>query len=123
MTPVLIVDDDSAIRSMLALALEDEGYDVATAKNGLEALQQLLTRPFSLVLLDLQMPVMDGLTLAQQLREQGVRVPIVLMSAGGRTRVAAQMARVAGYLEKPFSLDQLYATVATLVRTESPSSG
>ncbi len=114
MTQVLVVDDDSAIRSMLALALEDEGYDVGTASNGREALDEILNERVSLVLLDLQMPVMDGLTLSHRVREHGLDVPIVFMSAGGRARAAAQAEHVAGYLEKPFSLDQLYGIVSSI---------
>ena len=81
MARILVVDDDEAIRSMLAFALMDEGYDVVTARNGMEAFEQILQTPMSLLLLDVEMPVMDGLTLAQSVREQGVRVPIVFMSA------------------------------------------
>ncbi len=107
---------------MLALALEDEGYDVTTARNGREALELIVERPFAVALVDLQMPVMDGFTLCQILREHGIHLPVVFMSAGGRAHLAAETLRVEGYLEKPFTLDDLYGMVARFgaARTTPP---
>src|SRR5579875_2974055 len=117
MAQILVVDDDEAIRSMLAFALSDEGYDVVTAKNGIEAFEQILRASISLVLLDVEMPVMDGISLAQSVREQGVHVPIVFMSAGDRALQAAQAAQAAGYLVKPFNLETLYSLIARIARS------
>jgi CheY-like chemotaxis protein len=120
--PILVVDDDAAIRAMLALALEDEGYPVATARNGRDAFQQILAGQFSLALVDLQMPVMDGITLAQLIRERGIHLPIIFMSAGGRARMATETLHVEGHLEKPFTLEDLFRIVARFVSPHSSSS-
>jgi CheY-like chemotaxis protein len=69
------------------------------------------------------MPVMDGLTLARLIRERDVNLPVVFMSAGGRARLAAETLQVAGYLEKPFTLDHLYHLVAMHAAARSPSPG
>jgi CheY-like chemotaxis protein len=106
---VLIVEDDPTVRSSLAGILQDEGYRVATAKNGEEALAYLRAhRAPRLILLDLMMPVMDGLTFrAQQLGDPAMaRIPTVVLSAA---RESDKMRGLAfhGYLQKPIELDLL----------------
>jgi len=112
---VLVVDDDPDILEAICDILAGEGYRVARARHGLEALGAIdLERP-SLVLLDLMMPVMDGLAFSQALRqrERDRGVPIVVISAdGNRQKAAAVGAR--GFLAKPFDIDALLAEVASL---------
>jgi CheY-like chemotaxis protein len=109
--PVLVVDDDPDLRDVVALALGLEGYFVLTATNGREALAHITTRPPSVVLLDLQMPVMSGWELVARLRDIPVAVPVVFMTAGHRAEQEAERHQVAGYLAKPFDLDTLYDVV------------
>lgn len=109
---VLVVDDDAAIRSVIQITLADEGYRVTTATNGREALDRILKDRPAVVLLDLQMPVMDGWRLQASLHELGVNVPVVFMTAGYRARAEAERHQAAGYLAKPFDLDDLLRTVA-----------
>jgi CheY-like chemotaxis protein len=110
--PVLVVDDDPAIAEVVAGALEDEGYPVAVAHNGAEALKQVEARPPRLILLDMRMPVMNGWEFADAYRARSAeRAPIVVMTAG---RDAAQKARdidADGYIAKPFDLDEILETV------------
>ena len=109
---VLVVDDDADVREMVELCVWDAGYRVVTAANGREALAQIdRERPF-MVLLDLQMPVMQGFEVLVRLREVGSTVPVVFMSGGLRVRAEAREHRADGYLAKPFHLDHLIATVA-----------
>ncbi len=112
--PILVVDDEATIRSLVAEMLEDEGYAVLSATNGEEALDVLAEHRVGAILLDLRMPVMDGRTFANALRARGFRVPIVVMTAerGGQS-VANEIDAVA-HLTKPFDIDELYAILARL---------
>jgi CheY-like chemotaxis protein len=115
MADVLIVEDDRHIRQVLRTVLEMEGYDVATAENGREALDWLSTERAAMILLDLNMPVMDGWELNRRMRAAGLDQPVVFMTAGERAEQEARQNGVAGYLGKPFNLDDLLATVARFV--------
>jgi two-component system, chemotaxis family, chemotaxis protein CheY len=118
---VLVVDDDDGIRGTIAEILESEGYDVATAVNGLAALARIAERAPSLILLDLQMPGMSGWEVLGRLREQGTRIPVVFMTAGYRAQAEAARHNAEGHLGKPFEMDDLLAVVARLTgHTPSP---
>jgi CheY-like chemotaxis protein len=109
---ILVVDDTPTIRSLVAMILQDEGYEVTTACNGQEALAQITEQAPDLVLLDLQMPVMTGWELQEHLRSQGCCVPVVFMTAGPQARIEAERHHAAGYVAKPFDPDALVATIA-----------
>lgn len=109
--PVLVVDDESGIRDLVALILGIEGYPVWTAANGAEALDLLEREPPAVLLLDMRMPVLDGWGVARALQERGVAIPIVVMTAAvDASRWAAEVG-AAAYLAKPFDLVDLLATV------------
>ena len=108
---VLVVDDNEAIREMIQQVLEVEGFRVSTAANGQEALEQIVEQPPAMVLLDLQMPVLDGWQTQARLREVRPELPVVFMTAGNRARVEAEKHHAAGYLAKPFNLVDLLDTV------------
>jgi CheY-like chemotaxis protein len=110
---VLVVDDDPDILDAICDILESEGYRVSRARHGVEALQRVESERPAIILLDLMMPVMDGLTFAQHLRErpQGRAIPIVVISAEGNPQRAAAVG-AQGYLAKPFDIDALLAQVA-----------
>src|SRR5919108_678512 len=118
--PVLVVDDDPSIRDTVTEILEFEGYPVATASNGQDALGRVAHERPSLVLLDMRMPVMDGWGFARALRERGVRLPIVVMTAAQDARRWADEIGAAGYLPKPFDLEHLLAVVARLRTRPAP---
>ncbi len=111
--PVLVVDDDDAIRDSLSMLLEDEGYPVATASNGREALDYLHrgSRP-CLILLDLKMPVMNGkeFRLAQQRDRLLSAIPVAVISAHVTKQVSMEIEADA-FLPKPVDIDVLLQTV------------
>jgi CheY-like chemotaxis protein len=106
--PVLVVDDDNALRSTIAEALTDEGYEVVQAANGAEALAVARGLRPALILLDMRMPVMNGWEFVQAYRESVQdRAPIVVCSAATKDSDWAGEVGADGYLPKPFSLEQL----------------
>ena len=114
-THVLVVDDDDAIREVVQAILETEGFHVSTAANGREALDQIARSAPALVLLDLQMPVIDGWQVQARLRTERPEVPVVVMTAGRHARLEAAQHRAAGYLGKPFDIADLLDTIERFV--------
>jgi CheY-like chemotaxis protein len=111
---ILVVDDDPAIRQTLADVLEMDGYAVAQAANGAEALTRIEHAPPGLVLLDMRMPIMDGWTFARALRERGLRLPVIVMTAAQNARTWAREIEADDFLAKPFELDDLLSKVRRL---------
>ena len=112
--PILVVDDDRDMQMTIAAILEDEGFDVRVAGDGLDALAALeATRP-TLILLDITMPRMDGYAFAEELHRRGQHadIPIVVLTADGRAPEKAARVGADGYVAKPFTLDVLLAAVA-----------
>ena len=116
---ILIVDDDPDIRAVVVQCLLDDGFQVATASNGREALDLIATDPPSALLLDMRMPVLDGWSVARALRGHDVRPPIIVMTAAQDARRWAAEIEADAYLSKPFDLDELVATVARFASPES----
>jgi len=111
---ILIVDDDVDIRETISLILEDEGYAVASAANGEEALRYLRSHPSpSLILLDLMMPGMDGVEFrAEQQRDAQLSgIPVIVVTASGNARERARAMQVDGMIQKPIALDALLETI------------
>jgi CheY-like chemotaxis protein len=118
MKRVLVVDDEEAIRVTVADALEDEGYAVATAENGAEALVQVRTMAPHGIVLDLMMPVLDGWGFLEACRKEELcaSTPVLVVSAYRRlVEAAPSELRVDRILAKPFEIDDLLAAVAQLV--------
>lgn len=118
---ILIVEDEPNMRMGLRDNLEFEGYQVDLAENGLLGLERLLRNTYHLVLLDVMMPEMSGLDVCKRAREQGIQVPIVLLTAKGE-----EMDKVLGlelgaddYITKPFSLRELLARIKAILRREA----
>lgn len=111
---VLVVDDDLAMQVTIAGILEDEGYAVLVAGDGIDALDRLTaTRPDAIVL-DISMPRMDGFAFADELSRRGLRagLPVIVLTADGRAQEKAARLGADGYLAKPFALDDLLSEVA-----------
>lgn len=114
---IMIVDDDPAIRQVVEMALNDEGYDVVSAAHGAAALRLLSQDPPSLILLDMRMPVMDGWEFARRYHEQPFpRAPIVVLTASLDLPARAAPVDADAYLDKPFELERLLELVATYTR-------
>jgi CheY-like chemotaxis protein len=114
---ILVVDDDADFRTGLRTALEMKGYQVDEAANGEEALLKLLEKPPLLVLLDLQMPVMNGREMLQRMRStpELKEVPVVIISGFG-FEWEAELMGAQGYIGKPFEPQELETTIASLLR-------
>jgi CheY-like chemotaxis protein len=112
---ILVIDDDPAILTTVAEILHDEGYSVRKAGNGLEGLATLEQRLPALILLDMRMPVLDGWGFVQAMRERGLEVPLVVMTAAQDSRRWAHEVGATGVLAKPFDLMELLAVVEQLV--------
>lgn len=108
---VLVVDDDPEIRSLIAEVLELEGYEVETAPNGAVALESIKRRPPSSMLLDMDMPVLDGRGVASALRQLGLKVPTLVMTAATNAERSARDIAAQGCLAKPFNLTELLTAV------------
>jgi two-component system, OmpR family, response regulator MprA len=121
---VLVVDDEPAVRDALDRALRAEGYRVRTAGDGREALDRMAQEPPDVVVLDLLMPVMDGLEVARSLRAAGDRTPILVLTARDSVadRVEGLDAGADDYLVKPFALDELLARIRALLRRSTPGA-
>lgn len=119
---ILVTDDDRSIRASLRLALELEGYAPETVADGAQALEAHRRDPADLLVLDLSMPVIDGLTVCRVLRAEGDRIPIIMVTARTETsdRVAGLDAGADDYLAKPFELDELLARIRALLRRSAP---
>jgi CheY-like chemotaxis protein len=108
---VLVVDDDTSILDTVSAILSGEGYDVVSAATGQEALDAVARKPPVVILLDMRMPIMDGWAVARALREKGIAIPIVVMTAAESAKRWADEVGAEGYLAKPFGLDDLLAAV------------
>ncbi|QNP64006.1 response regulator transcription factor [Streptomyces genisteinicus] len=115
---ILIVDDEPAVREALRRSLAFEGYATEVAADGLEALARAGEYRPDLIVLDIQMPRMDGLTAARRLRAAGSRVPVLMLTARDTVgdRVTGLDAGADDYLVKPFELDELLARIRALLR-------
>ncbi len=109
---ILVVDDDTDLLDLTALALEREGYEVRSAHDGLEALEMIEQFMPSLILLDMRMPRMNGWEFAEEFRARHDRaVPIVVITAAAQARRHAEEIGAEGFISKPFPMSKLLSTV------------
>jgi two-component system response regulator MprA len=123
---ILVVDDERAVRESLRRALELEGYEIALAADGREALGRLEQNGrVDAVILDVLMPGLDGLEVCRRLRRSGSRVPVLMLTARDEVenRVAGLDAGADDYVTKPFALEELLARVRALLRRTSAGAG
>jgi len=115
---VLVVDDDAAIREALERVLRAEGFAVSTAAGGRAALASVAREPPAAVVLDVTMPDLGGRAVCARLRSDGVRTPILILSARDEVedRVAGLQAGADDYLVKPFAVEELVARLRALLR-------
>ena len=115
---VLVVDDEATVRQALERALRLEGFAVSTAAGGRAALEEVAARPPAVVVLDVMMPDLDGVSVVRRMRADGVDVPVCILSARDEVddRVAGLQAGADDYLVKPFALAELTARLNALLR-------
>ena len=119
---MLVVDDDADVRDSLRRALGYAGYEVATAVNGAEALKSVAKSPVDLIILDVLMPMLDGLGACRALRDRGDGTPVLVLTARDTVddRVAGLDAGADDYLVKPFGLAELLARIRAVLRRVRP---
>jgi len=115
---ILVAEDDRAVRESLVRALQLEGYGVVAAHNGAEALDAIGQAEPDVLLLDVSMPIVDGLTVCRVLRAEGNHLPVLMLTARTETsdRVAGLDAGADDYLPKPYDLEELLARIRALLR-------
>ncbi|MGZ4689040.1 MAG: response regulator transcription factor [Acidimicrobiia bacterium] len=123
MSRVLIAEDDRSVRESLILALGVEGYEVEAVNDGAQALESVALNEPDVIVLDIMMPILDGLTVCRRLRAGKCRTPILMLTARHEVsdRVSGLDAGADDYLAKPFSLDELLARLRALLRRTSVS--
>ncbi len=106
---ILVVDDEDSMRHMLRLVLEREGYEVVEATDGEEALKHLSQDAFEVMLCDIRMPGMDGISLLQQVRQRFPHITMIMMSAYGTIDTAVKCLKQGAYdfISKPFKTDEV----------------
>ena len=121
---ILLVEDDPAMHTTLQRALARRGMRVHWVGDGLQALAQWTAQPPDAVVLDLSLPGMDGLDVLAQARRQGLRTPVLVLTARGTVgdRVLGLNAGADDYQAKPFDLDELEARLRALLRRSAPAA-
>ena len=117
---VLLVDDGEENRDLMSVVLEEAGTDYETACNGLEAVQLATDQQWDVILMDMQMPVMDGYTATRKLRAQGYQKPIIALTAHAMQHAEQECidAGCSGFLTKPIDFDLLITTLAEIAGIE-----
>ena len=114
---VLVADDDKNIRELVKLYLQNEGYDVVEARNGENCIEEFGKQDFDLVLLDIMMPVMDGMQTLKEIRKTS-NVPVIMLTARGETydKILGLEFGADEYVVKPFDPKELMARVKAVIR-------
>jgi len=122
---ILVVEDDPAVRNSLSRALRLEGYEAELHEEGGSAIRSLQVAAPDAILLDLQLPDVDGLEICRRIRASGDRTPVLMVTARDAVddRVAGLDAGADDYLVKPFDLSELFARLRALLRRRGPSEG
>lgn len=116
-TNILVVDDDKSIRNLIKVYLENEGYNILEASNGAEALIMLNENKFDLVILDVMMPILDGISTCMKIRESYI-MPIIFLSAKDEEihKIEGLTVGADDYITKPFGSMELIARVKAQLR-------
>ncbi len=120
---LLIAEDETDLRDVLEAYLSHAGYTVDMAENGARALAFARKNTYDAVVMDIMMPVMDGVTALKRMREEGVSAPVLLLTAKAeiRDRITGLDAGADDYLTKPFAMGELLARIRSLVRRANAS--
>jgi CheY-like chemotaxis protein len=123
--PILVVDDDQAIRTILSSLLSTMGFQVALATNGHEALDLFAKKTFEFVLTDFQMPGMDGFTLASNIKSSSPKTPVIMITGSDERIVEERMRKgcVDRVIFKPFKLEDVYESVEVALTGRSNLTG
>jgi heavy metal response regulator len=118
---ILIVEDEKSLADILKKGLEEEGYAVDLAYNGEDGLFLAENEPSDLILLDIMLPIVDGMTILKKIRKAGVRTPVLMLTAKDTLadKVSGLDSGADDYLTKPFQFEELLARIRALLRRNS----
>ncbi|HET7711906.1 MAG TPA: response regulator, partial [Thermoanaerobaculia bacterium] len=118
---VLVIDDETAIREAIRMTLEYENYKVDEARSGQEGIDKASKTPYDALLLDIKMPVLDGIEVLENLKAQKVTAPVIMVSGHGDVHTAVECTKRGAFdfLEKPLNRDKLLLAVRNAVRQRS----
>ncbi|SME88315.1 response regulator transcription factor [Pseudobacteriovorax antillogorgiicola] len=118
---LLVVEDDPALSSLLVRALREESYAVDLAQDGQEAEWLAFENPYDVIVLDVMLPIKDGVTVLKNLRDGGIQTPVLFLTAKDSKDDVVKGLDIGGddYITKPFSLDELLARIRALLRRNS----
>src|SRR5512141_3289968 len=117
---VLVIDDETAIREAIRMTLEYEGYKIDESRSGQEALDKAGRTDYDAILLDIKMPVLDGIEVLENLKAQRITSPVVMVSGHGDVHTAVECTKRGAFdfLEKPLNRDKLLLSVRNAVRQQ-----
>jgi heavy metal response regulator len=120
---ILVVEDQPSLLKSIARRLQEDGYSVDTARDGEEGLDFALAADYDCIVLDIMLPVIDGMTVVKRLREKNIMTPVLFLTARDAVedRVKGLDIGADDYLIKPFSFDELLARIRALLRRQSVS--
>ena len=120
---ILVVEDDQKISAFVAKGLKESGYLTECASNGVEALEYLDVSPFDLIILDMMMPKMNGMEFLKEIRQRGLNVPVIILSAKRTVeeKVEGLQHGADDYIVKPFAFSELLARIQVLLRRSQPA--
>lgn len=122
---ILIVEDEQKIARFLEMELRHEGFTAAKEENGLQALDRIVQEDYDLVLLDIMLPGMDGITICRRVRELGINVPIIMLTAKDSIEDKVQGLDIGAddYVTKPFAMQELLARIRVALRKRQADAG
>jgi len=117
---ILVVDDETAIREAIRMTLEYEGYRIEEARSGQDGIDKAVKTPYDAILLDIKMPVLDGIEVLENLKEQHVAAPVIMVSGHADIATAVECTKRGAFdfLEKPLNRDKLLLSVRNAVRQQ-----
>lgn len=120
---VLLVEDEASVASFIIRSLTEEGYEISVAPDGLLGYTMARSHPFGLIILDVNLPGMNGMDLCRKLRAEGVGTPVLMLTALSATEslVDGLDSGADDYLSKPFKLAELLARIRSLMRRVTPA--
>ncbi len=120
MAKILIVDDEQSMRDFLKILLIKDDYEVATARDGEQALDMLSGEPFDLVITDIRMPGMSGLDLLQRIKEMAVELPVIMITAFASPNDAVHAIKKGAfdYISKPFNVEEIKSVILSALKNE-----
>src|SRR3989338_8143886 len=115
---ILIIEDERKLVDLLKRALKTQRYSVDVAYDGKEGLEKALKNNYSMIILDITLPKKDGFTICNELRENHIHTPIIMLTARGSTedRVIGLNSGADDYLIKPFDMNELFARIRAVLR-------